>query len=169
MSEWVNLIWSEVKFDAIYSESCVCLLDICPFMSHWLSQFFTPFCELPGSSALPGKHTPTVNGRKTLEKALHVCVFKEITEVVLKRQKRQSQTVENFTKFSSAHPQQLLLYFFSHIFVLFFFSMHSHLQILCIFILLLEEEKTLNFRQTFGQEINLCTDVRKQQWIRCDA
>lgn len=161
MSEWVNLIWSEVKFDAIYSESCVCSIYVLSCHIGYLS-FSTPFCELPGSSALPGKHTPTVNGRKTLEKALHVCVFKEITEVVLKRQKRQSQTVENFTKFSSAHPQQLLLYFFSQMFVLFFFSMHSHLQILC-------KKKTLDFRQTFGQEINLCTDVRKQQWIRCDA
>lgn len=139
MSEWVNLIWSEVKFDAIYSESCVCSIYVLSCHIGYLS-FSLLFvnCQVLLRCL---ENTPTVNGRKTLEKALHVCVFKEITEVVLERQKRQSQTVENFTKFSSAHPQQLLLYFFSQMFVLFFFSMHSHLQILCIFTLLLEEEK----------------------------
>lgn len=30
MSEQVNLIWSEVKFDAIYSESCVCSISVPP-------------------------------------------------------------------------------------------------------------------------------------------
>lgn len=70
----------------------MCLLDICPFMSHWLSQFFSPFffvhCRVL-LRCLENVHARTVNGRITLEEALHVCVFKEITEVVLEKQRRQ--------------------------------------------------------------------------------
>lgn len=58
----------------------MCLLDICPSMSHWLSQSFSPpVCALLCSSSLPGKHAHSVNVRKTHEKALLVCVFKEIS------------------------------------------------------------------------------------------
>lgn len=91
MSEWVNLIWSEVKFDAIYSESCVCSIYVLSCHIGYLSfsvLFFFVHCRVL-LRCLENVHARTVNGRITLEEALHVCVFKEITEVVLEKQRRQ--------------------------------------------------------------------------------
>lgn len=57
MSERVNLIWSEVKFDAIYSESCVCSISVLPCHIGYL-RLSVP-CASPCSLSLPMKHTHT--------------------------------------------------------------------------------------------------------------
>lgn len=57
MSERVNLIWSEVKFDAIYSESCVCSISVLPCHIGYL-RLSVP-CASLCSFSLPVKHSHT--------------------------------------------------------------------------------------------------------------
>lgn len=68
MSERVNLIWSEVKFDAIYSESCVCLISVLPCHIGYLSLSAPPPPSTPPRALLCSSSPPShsVNVRRHL-------------------------------------------------------------------------------------------------------
>lgn len=104
----LNLKWGEIWCNLF---RIMCRLDICPSMSHWLSQFFSPPRHLLLCTAAVfffftawKTCTHTVNVEKTHEKALQVWVLKE---VILKRRPQRISA-------KSTHSQQLLLYLFSH-------------------------------------------------------
>jgi len=72
MSE-LNLKWDEIWCNLF---GIKCLLDTCPSMSHWLSQFFRSLYTAVFFFIAWKAGTHTVNVRKHKRKALPVCVVK---------------------------------------------------------------------------------------------